>query len=159
MLLQSPGDSLPSLCSPGNSLSEDDHISSFVTLQMESEEENEFISKAPYISMNVGDDLPLLNMSEDLMWGALPPDDKILTQKTLNMTNTTLNSSLAQLLCQKTSTNQRSSTTYKTHDHGGGLINMSELLLKYGGDTRGIYFNILNSCDQITKYSSVAFII
>ncbi|XP_044731137.1 hypoxia-inducible factor 1-alpha isoform X2 [Chrysoperla carnea] len=135
-LSKSPGDSLPSLCSPGNSLSEDDHISSFVTLQMESEEENEFISKAPYISMNVGDDLPLLNMSEDLMWGALPPDDKILTQKTLNMTNTTLNSSLAQLLCQKTSTNQRSSTTYKTHDHGGGLINMSELLLKYGGDTR-----------------------
>lgn len=40
-------------------------MTTFMTFPME--EDPELVMKAPYISMTIGDDLPLLN-SEDLMW-------------------------------------------------------------------------------------------
>lgn len=97
---------------------------------MDSEEDSQFSSKAPYISMSVTDDLPLLNVTEDLMWGALPEEKS--TKPIHRNDNTSFNSSLAQLLCQKS--NQKSSQTYKTNDHGGGLLNLSDFTYQPKGN-------------------------
>ncbi|XP_065168818.1 hypoxia-inducible factor 1-alpha-like isoform X2 [Atheta coriaria] len=64
-ILKTSDCSLPSLNSPTDSLSEEDQMTTFMTFPME--EDPELVMKAPYISMTIGDDLPLLN-SEDLMW-------------------------------------------------------------------------------------------
>ncbi|CAH1164562.1 unnamed protein product [Phaedon cochleariae] len=91
--------SLPSLNSPSDSLIDEDQMSTFMNLQME--DDPELVLKAPYIPMNITDDLPLL-VSNDLMWSN--GDDK-----------KTENSSLAQLL----SNNKHN---LKLNDHGGGLL-------------------------------------
>ncbi|KAK4884081.1 hypothetical protein RN001_000352 [Aquatica leii] len=99
--------SMQSLSSPGGSLGDEDHMSTFMTLQMD-EEDPELIMKAPYIPMNIGDDLPLL-MSDDLIWN---PN----TNEKNNNKGPDVNSSLAQLLCSNVN------KPCKVNDHGGGLI-------------------------------------
>ncbi|KAF5274064.1 hypothetical protein FQR65_LT04462 [Abscondita terminalis] len=99
--------SMQSLNSPGGSLGDEDHMSTFMTLQMD-EEDPELIMKAPYIPMNIGDDLPLL-MSDDLIWNPNSTDKN-------NSKGPDINSSLAQLLCSNVS------KPCKGNDHGGGLI-------------------------------------
>lgn len=66
--------------------------------------------KAPYIPMNIGDDLPLL-MSDDIVWSAT--SDKTNSNKAPD-----INSSLAQLLCGS----GNKEPPCKTNDHGGGMI-------------------------------------
>ncbi|XP_069679855.1 hypoxia-inducible factor 1-alpha-like isoform X2 [Periplaneta americana] len=143
-LSKSPGDcSLPSLCSPGDS-GDDNNMTPFLSLNLEntnmSDMDEDLSMRAPYIPMGVGDDFPLL-MSTDLMWGALP--DKPLSSKTnssnknnrwctastTSVTKTTIESNLAQLLCAD-NTVQRSSRPppVKCNDHGGGLVDPSEVL-------------------------------
>lgn len=107
-LFQNSDSSLPSLNSPGGSLGDEDHMSTFMSLQME-EEDPELVMKAPYIPMNIGDDLPLL-MSDDLVWSG--SSDKTNSNKSPD-----INSSLAQLLCSNVN-----KEPCKPSDHGGGLI-------------------------------------
>lgn len=107
---------------------------------MDSEEDSQFSSKAPYISMSVTDDLPLLNVTEDLMWGALPEEKSPKPIHRNDTTNTSFNSSLAQLLCQKS--NQKSSQTYKTNDHGGGLLNLSDFTYQKYNEPKGKFLKI-----------------
>ncbi|KAF5271116.1 hypothetical protein FQA39_LY08254 [Lamprigera yunnana] len=101
--------SMQSLNSPGGSLGDEDHMSTFMTLQME-EEDPELIMKAPYIPMNIGDDLPLL-MSDDLIWNPNSND-----KNNCNSKGPDVNSSLAQLLCSTVN------KPCKVNDHGGGLV-------------------------------------
>ncbi|XP_049826586.1 protein similar isoform X2 [Aethina tumida] len=100
--------SLPSLNSPTDSLGDEDQMSTFMNLQME---DDDLAMKAPYIPMNMADDLPLL-MSDDLMWNT---NDK---EKVIRDSS----SSLAQLL--SSSVNKQSITT---KDHGGGMLNDSNI--------------------------------
>lgn len=104
-LFQHSDCSLPSLNSPSDSLVDDDQISTFMNLQME--DDPDLLLKAPYIPMNVTDDLPLL-MSNDLMWSSNEKKHQQLPEN---------NSSLAQLL--STSMNKHN---LKSNDHGGGLL-------------------------------------
>lgn len=83
-------------------------MSTFMNLQME---DDDLAMKAPYIPMNMADDLPLL-MSDDLMWNT---NDK---EKVIRDSS----SSLAQLL--SSSVNKQSITT---KDHGGGMLNDSNI--------------------------------
>ncbi|KAB0805067.1 hypothetical protein PPYR_02037 [Photinus pyralis] len=101
--------SMQSLNSPGGSLGDEDHMSTFMTLQMD-EEDPELIMKAPYIPMNIGDDLPLL-MSDDLIWNPNSNEKNNSHSK-----GPDINSSLAQLLCSNVNKSR------KVNDHGGGLI-------------------------------------
>lgn len=101
-LFQNSDCSLPSLNSPSDSLVDDDQITTFMNLQME--DDPELLLKAPFIPMNVTDDLPVL-MSSDLMWSSNEKKHHQLPEN---------NSSLAQLL--STSMNK------KMNDHGGGLL-------------------------------------
>lgn len=143
-LSKSPGDcSLPSLCSPGDP-GVDNNMAPFLSLHLDStsmsDADEDLSMRAPYIPMGVGDDFPLL-MSTDLMWGAVP--DKPSFSKT-NISNknrtwyipppvaaakTSLSSSLAQLLCAD-NTSQPSSRLLpaKCTDHGGGLVDPSDVL-------------------------------
>lgn len=73
--------------------------------------------KAPYIPMNIGDDLPLL-MSDDIVWSAS-------SDKTNSNRAPDINSSLAQLLCA----NGTKESPCKMNDHGGGMIPGSDSLL------------------------------
>lgn len=79
-------------------------MTTFINLQME--EDPEMTGKAPYISMNNADDLPLL-MSSDLMWSDNDRNDKTIPDS---------NSSLAQLL--SSSVNKHS---LKVNSDGGLL--------------------------------------
>lgn len=105
---------MPSLCSPDDSLPEDDLA--FMTLHME----DEMDLRAPYIPMNEAEDLPLL-ISDDLMWGAHPETlteefknslgnitDKIHQQKRQSIVcSKKEDSSLASLLCEQVSIPQK----------------------------------------------------
>ncbi|RZC32292.1 hypoxia-inducible factor 1-alpha, partial [Asbolus verrucosus] len=104
--------SLPSLNSPSDSLSDEDRLSTFMNLH--TEEESELVSKAPYITMNMGEDLPLL-MSNDLMWNS--------NEKSKSSPDSS--SSLAQLLCSSLNKHSRS------NDHGGGLIPSDQMMDNY----------------------------
>nr|CAH7714477.1 unnamed protein product [Callosobruchus chinensis] len=95
-------DSLPSLGSPSDSLLDEDQMSTFMNLQMD-DETGDMTLRAPYIPMDIADDLPLL-MSNDLMWSS--NEKKQLPDN---------NSSLAQLL--SSSMNKHG---LKANDHGGG---------------------------------------
>ncbi|KAJ8971300.1 hypothetical protein NQ314_000777 [Rhamnusium bicolor] len=97
--------SLPSLNSPSDSLIDEDQMSTFMNLQME--DDPELVMKAPYIPMNLTDDLPLL-MANDLMWSNNEKNKNQLPDS---------NSSLAQLL--SSSLNKHN---LKANDHGGGLV-------------------------------------
>ncbi|CAH0550232.1 unnamed protein product [Brassicogethes aeneus] len=99
--------SLPSLNSPTDSLGDEDQMSTFMNLQVE---DDELALKAPYIPMNLAEDLPLL-MSDDLMWNSNDRD------KSIPVTN----SSLAQLL--SSSVNKHSLTP-----KDGGLTSIDEIL-------------------------------
>jgi hypoxia-inducible factor 1 alpha len=101
--------SLPSLNSPSDSLSDEDRLSTFMNLH--TEEETDLVAKAPYITMNMGDDLPLL-MSDDLMWNS--------NEKSRSSPDSS--SSLAQLLCSSINKHSRS------NDHGGGLIQSDQMI-------------------------------
>lgn len=103
---------MPSLCSPDDSLPDDDLA--FMTLHME----DEMDLRAPYIPMNEAEDLPLL-ISDDLMWGAHPETlkkefnknslgnitDNIQQQKRHSLETSVCSkkedSSLASLLCEQ----------------------------------------------------------
>ncbi|KAJ8924025.1 hypothetical protein NQ315_006802 [Exocentrus adspersus] len=95
--------SLPSLSSPGESLTDEDQMSTFMNLQLEDESELSF--KAPFVPMN--DEYPLL-MTNDVMWNN---NEKHKNQSPDNM------SSLAQLLSTSLSKHN-----LKANDHGGGLV-------------------------------------
>lgn len=97
---QSSECSLPSLNSPSDSLGDEDHMSTFMSLQMD--DDPELGITAPYVAMNACDDLPLV-MSHDIMWNT---NDKKSTIEN--------GSSLAQLL--RSSVNSQ----LKESDHGGG---------------------------------------
>ncbi|KAJ3648941.1 hypothetical protein Zmor_020708 [Zophobas morio] len=101
--------SLPSLNSPSDSLSDEDRLSTFMNLH--TEEDSDLVSKAPYINMNMADDLPLL-MSDDLMWNS--------NEKSRSSPDSS--SSLAQLLCSSINKHSRS------NDHGGGLISPDHMM-------------------------------
>ncbi|XP_050306275.1 protein similar isoform X2 [Anthonomus grandis grandis] len=90
--------SIPSLCSPNSSLL-DEEMSTFMSLQVE--DETDLVMKAPYIPMNLSDDLPLLG---DLMWNQ--------NEKNHHGGGSTL----AQML----GTNGASKRTGKCTDRGGG---------------------------------------
>lgn len=83
-------------------------MSTFMSLQME--DDPDIIMKAPYISMNTCEDLPLL-MSPDIMWNT--------NDKKSNGGNNS--SSLAQLLCS-------SVKQIKNTDHGGGLLQTDQMM-------------------------------
>ncbi|XP_044264882.1 hypoxia-inducible factor 1-alpha isoform X3 [Tribolium madens] len=101
--------SLPSLNSPSDSLSDEDRLSTFMNLH--TEDESDLVVKAPYITMNMGDDLPLL-LSDDLMWSS--------SEKSRASPDSS--SSLAQLLCSSINKHSR------PNDHGGGLISPDRLM-------------------------------
>lgn len=108
LLLQSSDCSLPSsLNSPGDSLGDEDHMSTFMKLQMD--DDPELNIKAPYIPC---DDLPLL-MSQDIMWNNNGNNER-------NKTTMSNNSSLAQLLC--------SSVNKSTSDEGGGILTANQII-------------------------------
>nr|CAD7397176.1 unnamed protein product [Timema poppensis] len=119
---KSPGDcSLPSLCSPGDVTS---RLMSF-TMETSCDGDEELNMRAPYIPMGLGDDFPLLVTNANLMWGALPN-----STRASNCNNTyskpDLTSSLAQLL--QTDCPLPSKTVMKCNDHGGRLVDPSEVL-------------------------------
>nr|CAD7260931.1 unnamed protein product [Timema shepardi] len=119
---KSPGDSsLPSLCSPGDVTS---RLMSF-TMETSCDGDEELTMRAPYIPMGLGDDFPLLVTNANLMWGALPN-----STRASNCNNTyskpDLTSSLAQLL--QTDCPLPSKTVMKCNDHGGRLVDPSEVL-------------------------------
>lgn len=91
-------------------------MSTFMSLQID-EDDPDLVMKAPYIPMNIGDDLPLL-MSDDIVWSA--SSDKTNSNKSPD-----INSSLAQLLCA----NGTKESPCKMNDHGGGMIPGSNSLL------------------------------
>lgn len=80
-------------------------------MNLHTEDESDLVTKAPYITMNMGDDLPLL-MSDDLMWNS---NEK-------SRASPDSSSSLAQLLCSSINKHSRS------NDHGGGLISPERLM-------------------------------
>lgn len=79
---------MSSVCSPTSSLTDEDQMSTFMSLQ--DEEDLDLAMKAPYIPMDINDDLPLL-IPDDLMWNS--------NVKTNNKRCNENSSSLAQLLC------------------------------------------------------------
>ncbi|XP_025831402.1 hypoxia-inducible factor 1-alpha-like [Agrilus planipennis] len=108
---KSSDSSMSSLSSPaGEPLSEEDRMSSFMSLQLE-DDDPDLLMKAPYIPMDMGDDLPLL-IPDDLVWNSSA--EKKCT-KEMEKAAPDVNSSLAQLLCS--STNKHGP---KSIDKGGG---------------------------------------
>lgn len=89
-------------------------MSTFMNIQIE--EDPDLVMKAPYIPMNMGDDLPLL-ISEDLMWS-----NSEKSNNSCNKSGTETSSSLAQLL---SSSVKKSSITGP--DHGGGISKTKSL--------------------------------
>lgn len=130
-LFQHSDCSLPSLNSPSDSLVDDDQISTFMNLQME--DDPDLLLKAPYIPMNVTDDLPLL-MSNDLMWSSNEKKHQQLTENS---------SSLAQLL--STSLNKHN---LKSNDHGGGLLQEHATLEYMYNNEKSKYSQIFERSDS-----------
>lgn len=112
-LFQNSDCSLPSLNSPTDSLSDEDQMSTFMSLHMD--DDPELAMKAPYIPMNIGADFPLL-MTEDLMWSS---SDRSNNKSSSDNSS----SSLAQLLCSNI--NKRYSNS-NANDHGGGLLTIDK---------------------------------
>ncbi|XP_060536115.1 hypoxia-inducible factor 1-alpha [Cylas formicarius] len=108
-LSKSPECSLPSLCSPNGSLSDEDQMSTFINLQMD--DDQDLMGKSPYIPL--GDDLPLL-FSSDIMWNDNEKNGGEIPES---------NSNLAQLL--SSSVNKHS---LRANDHGGGIIDKTNNL-------------------------------
>lgn len=78
------------MCSPNGSLPEDELA--FMALNMD--DDLDLSMRAPYISMNESDELPLL-IAEDLMWGAQPEGLKDLKQAiSLNLMKENANNNL-----------------------------------------------------------------
>lgn len=96
--------SLPSLNSPSDSLGDEEQMT-FINLQMD--DDPDLAMKAPYIPMNLADDLPLLMANNDLMWSSHNDKNKSIPDS---------NSSLAQLLSSSVSKH-----SLKSNDHGGGI--------------------------------------
>lgn len=78
---------------------------SFIPLNID--DDSDLAMKAPYIPMNMGDDLPLL-LTDDLMWG---PNDRDIKPE---------NSHLAQLLCTSINNCLKASED----DSGGGMCKL-----------------------------------
>ncbi|XP_030765742.1 hypoxia-inducible factor 1-alpha isoform X3 [Sitophilus oryzae] len=138
--------SLPSLCSPNNSLIDEDQMSTFMNLQMD--DDNDLVMKAPYIPMNFSDDLPLL-MSNDLMWNN---NEKNLSPNRIPENNSTL----AQML--SSSVNKHS---LKSSDRGGGTMEDSNIEMYNEKNTNRSWSTKLspkmevNSIGQIDRSSSL----
>ncbi|XP_066996423.2 hypoxia-inducible factor 1-alpha isoform X2 [Anabrus simplex] len=134
---KSPGGcSIPSLCSPG--LPSDEDQMPFMSMSLGSpcsDRDDDISSRAPFVSMGVDDELPML-ISPDLMWSPAP--EKLSPGEnwcTVNRTKPNPNSSLAQLLRGSASStpvltvaSNCSRTLMKCNDHGGGLVDPSEVL-------------------------------
>lgn len=116
-LFQHSDCSLPSLNSPTDSLSDEDQMSTFMSLQMD-DVTDELAMKAPYIPMNIGADFPLL-ITDDLMWSA---SDRSPSKNSPDSSNGN-SSSLAQLLCSNINKLYSNSNA---NDHGGGLLTIDK---------------------------------
>lgn len=124
----------PSLNSPGDSLGDEDQMSTFMNLQME--DDPDLNMKAPYIPMNNCDDLPLL-VSQDIMWNN--------STNERNKSNVTNNSSLAQLLCSSVNKQMKS-------DEGGGVLLSNKIIddLYMDKSKKCLYFTIWVALIRIT---------
>lgn len=116
LLFQNSDCSLPSLNSPTDSLSDEDQMSTFMSLQMD--DDPELAMKAPYIPMNIGADFPLL-ITDDLMWSTT---DRT-SSKASPTDSTSSSSSLAQLLCSNLN---KCYSNSNANDHGGGLLTIDK---------------------------------
>ncbi|KAF4528789.1 hypothetical protein B566_EDAN017277 [Ephemera danica] len=135
--LQSPdGGSMPSLCSDSADSPASVALGSPPALV---DDDEEMSMRAPYIAE---EELPLL-VSADLMWGALTPPPDVQEPKSSSTSPTSsgqaspsINSNLAQLLLSEGEEKQLSPPPPLAHllpgrkinDHGGGLVNPSEVL-------------------------------
>ncbi|XP_017778701.1 PREDICTED: hypoxia-inducible factor 1-alpha-like isoform X2 [Nicrophorus vespilloides] len=105
-IVKSSDCSMQSLNSPTDSFSDEDQMSSFVTLM-----EEDMDMKAPYIPMTMGEDLPLV-LTNDLMWSSN------VERPARNTDPPKTTSSLAQLL----SSGVNNKRPIRSNDHGGTII-------------------------------------
>lgn len=95
-------------------------MSTFMNLQIDEEAE---LTKAPYIPMNMGDDLPLL-LADDLMWNS--------NERAKGSPDSS--SSLAQLLCSSLNKHSRS------NEHGGGILHSDQIMDSFYNNKRNVSF-------------------
>lgn len=127
-LSKSPaGSSLPSLCSPNGSLPEEELT--FMTMNME--DDLDLSMRAPYISMNETDDLPLL-ISDDLMWGAFP-EGLALHKDIIKTSNNIMNHNSSNNNHNHNTNNNNSQNHMKTETKVIDTSSLAALLCSSGG--------------------------